>query len=152
MTTILDQLQKDTPEFTDEQMGQLGRLANVKLLGHIDDIAPVLAEVDIVALPSYREGTPKILLEAAACGLPIVATDIAGCRGVVEHGTNGFLVPPKDTIDLVGSINQLCADPILRKTMGAQGRKIVQRGFSSQMVISKTLDVYRSLMDGNAGQ
>ena len=104
--------------------------------------------MDIVALPSYREGTPKILLEAASCALPIVATDIAGCRGVVEDGESGFLVPVKDSDKLAASINALCRDAELRKKMGQRGRQIILNGFTSEIVTRRTFDVYMSLLDG----
>jgi glycosyltransferase involved in cell wall biosynthesis len=131
---------------TDEDLRQLEKLPWLKLLGHVDDIVPVLGQVDIVALPSYREGTPKILLEAAACALPIVATDIAGCRGVVEHGESGYLVPVKDSDQLTTAINALCEDAQLRKKMGKQGREIILQGFTSEIVTRKTLQVYHSLL------
>ena len=125
---------------------RLGTLSWVKLFGHVDDVDCLLGQVDIVALPSYREGTPKILLEAAACGLPIVATDIAGCRGVVDDGINGFLVPVKDSEVLGQRIEQLCEDAGLRKEMGAKGREIIVDGFSSEIVVSRTMAVYEELL------
>ena len=132
---------------TDSDLRDLEKLPFVELLGHVDDIVPVLREVDIVALPSYREGTPKILLEAAACALPIVATDIAGCRGVVEDGENGFLVPARDTVELSKALLKLCEDAALRKAMGQKGRDIILQGFTSEMVIRETLEVYQGLLD-----
>ena len=122
------------------------KLPFIKLLGQVDDVVPLLEQVDVVALPSYREGTPKILLEAASCALPIVATDIAGCRGVVEHGESGFLVPVKNTVQLTSSIIALCGDEALRKTMGKRGREIILQGFTSEIVSRKTLAVYQSLL------
>ena len=130
---------------TDEDLQQLEKLPWLRLLGHVDDIVPVLGQVDIVALPSYREGTPKILLEAAACALPIVASDIAGCRGVVEHGESGYLVPVKDCDQLTTAINALCEDAQLRKKMGMRGRVIILQGFTSEIVTRKTLAVYQAL-------
>jgi len=132
---------------TDREIEQLGAPKWVKLFGHVDDVLPPLQQSDIVALPSYREGTPKILLEAASCGLPIVATDIAGCRGVVEDGVNGFLVPVKDSVELAEAIAKLCGDPELRRRMGDKGREIILEGFSSEMVVGRTLEVYRALLE-----
>ncbi len=77
------------------EVKDLADTPGIRVLGHQDDMLSIFDQVDIVALPSYREGTPKVLLEAAACGLPIVTTDVPGCRGVVEHGENGYLVPVK---------------------------------------------------------
>jgi len=133
---------------TDQDLNNLEQLPFVRLLGHVDDIAPVLSQVDIVALPSYREGTPKILLEAAACALPIVATDIAGCRGVVEHEKSGYLVPVKDVSQITVALNALCGDSALRVSMGLRGREIIEKGFTSEMVNRNTLDVYRVLLGG----
>ncbi len=129
-----------------QDLERLDAIPWLKVLGHVDDVLPLLQQSDIVALPSYREGTPRILLEAAACELPIVATDIAGCRGVVEHGENGFLVPVRDVSKLAGAIGELCADADLRRRMGRRGRQIIEDGFSSEIVIGKTLEVYRGLL------
>ena len=131
---------------TDADIQQLEKLPFVRMLGHRDDVADILGQVDIVALPTYREGTPKILLEAAACGLPIVATDIPGCRGVVETDKSGFLVPVKDVVQLANAIQRLCADPQLRQRMGEKGREIILNGFSSEIVVTKTLEVYKQLL------
>lgn len=125
----------------------MGKQPWLKLFGHIDDMLPLLQQSDIVVLPSYREGTPKILLEAASCALPIVATDIPGCRGVVEDGENGYLVRAKDSVQLQQAILKLCEDADLRGVMGKRGREIIQDGFSSEIVIRKTLDVYSGLLD-----
>lgn len=131
---------------TGQDLERLKKLPYVKLLGHLDDMAELLSQVDIVALPSYREGTPKILLEAASCGLPIVATDIAGCRGLVEHGVNGYLVPLRDSVRLAESIGVLCGDAALRGKMGLRGREIIETGFSSEIVIRNTLKAYDRLL------
>jgi glycosyltransferase involved in cell wall biosynthesis len=125
----------------------LGELPFVRLLGHVDDIETWLGQVDIVALPSYREGTPKILLEAAACALPIVATDIAGCRGVVEDGVNGFLAAPRDSAGLVEPLLNLVRDAQMRKEMGRRGREIILNGFTSEQVTRATLDVYAAVFE-----
>lgn len=132
--------------YRDLQM--MGKQPWLKLYGHVDDMLPLLQQSDIVALPSYREGTPKILLEAASCGLPIVATDIAGCRGVVEEGVNGYLVPVKDSVELTAALLKLCGDAALRKAMGEKGRDIILQDFTSEIVIRKTMAVYESLLGG----
>jgi glycosyltransferase involved in cell wall biosynthesis len=136
---------------TAEDVQRLEGLPWVKLFGHVDDVHRLLGQVDIVALPSYREGTPKILLEAASCGLPIVATDIAGCRGVVEEGVNGFLVPVKDSEVLAERIGRLCGDAEMRREMGLKGREIVLRGFSSEIVVRETLRVYGEVLGEDVG-
>ncbi len=107
----------------------------------------LLLVVDIVVLPSYREGTPRILIEAAACGKPIVATDIAGCLGLIRDGVNGFLVPVRDSKALFSAIETLAADPEKRHRFGMAGREIVLREFDERIVIEKTVDVYREVAD-----
>lgn len=117
--------------------------------GHVDDMLPLLAESDIVVLPSYREGTPRILIEAAAMAKPIVATDIAGCRGLVVHEENGLLVPIKTVQPLVEALATLIHDPQLRQRMGEEGRRIVLEEFDEDIVISRTLAVYQSAAMGS---
>jgi glycosyltransferase involved in cell wall biosynthesis len=108
-------------------------------------------EVHIACLPSsYGEGLPKALLEAAACGLPIVTTDAVGCREVVRNGDNGLLVPMGDTQALAKALRILISDADLRRRMGRQSRVRAEREFSSEQVIRETLAVYRSLADTRA--
>jgi glycosyltransferase involved in cell wall biosynthesis len=118
----------------------------VQWWGHRDDMPDVLASAQIVVLPSYREGFPKVLLEAAACARPLVATDVPGCRAIVKDGINGFLVPPKDPISLCQAVVKLLQDPALRARMGAQGREIVVKEFSVDRISRETLDLYRELL------
>jgi glycosyltransferase involved in cell wall biosynthesis len=131
---------------TTKELERLGKVPWVKLFGHVDDVVSLLHQSDIVALPSYREGTPKILLEAASCGLPIVATDIAGCRGVVEEGVNGYLVPVKDSTELAGALLKLFESDETRREIGMKGRAIIEQGFSSEVVISRTMEVYDKVL------
>jgi glycosyltransferase involved in cell wall biosynthesis len=100
----------------------------------------------IVCLPSYREGLPKVLLEAAACGRPLVATDAPGCREIVHHGENGLLVPPRDAQALAQAIEKLIGDKSVRQAMGKRAREIVLKEFSSELVARETLGVYRELV------
>jgi glycosyltransferase involved in cell wall biosynthesis len=99
----------------------------------------------IACLPSYREGLPKVLLEAAACGLPIVTTDAPGCREIVCDGDNGFLVPVRDVQALVVALRSLIDNAALRAKMGARARAIVLAEFSQDRVIAETLAVYQEL-------
>ena len=127
---------------TAADVAALKKTAGVTFLGHVDEMQAVLADSDIVVLPSYREGTPRILIEAAAMEKPIVATDIAGCRGLVIDGESGFLVPEKSVKPLAEAMERLAADSELRKRMGAAGRQIVLAEFDERIVIEKTLEVY----------
>jgi glycosyltransferase involved in cell wall biosynthesis len=106
----------------------------------------VFAQAHIVCLPSFREGLPKALLEAAACGRPIVATDVPGCREVVRDGINGFLVPARNNSALAEALRKLIDSKALRSLMGARGHEIARNEFSEEKVISETLAVYRWIL------
>lgn len=118
----------------------------IVLLGHTDDMPSLLQTVDLVVLPSYREGTPRILLEAAACGLPIVTTDVPGCREIVSHQFNGLLVAARDCHQLAAAIHYMATNPTERTRMGKAGRDKVLAEFDETIVINSTLNVYDELM------
>lgn len=118
------------------------RQGNVRVLGHQDNMETLLRQADVVVLPSYREGLPRILLEAAARGLPLVAADVPGCREIVRHGVNGLLVPVKDSIALAEAIMALLSDEELRAQMGRESRRVACKEFSQERVIEETLAVY----------
>ncbi len=116
--------------------------------GERSDIAKIWAKCHIAVLPSYREGLPKSLLEAAACGLPMVATDVPGCREIVRDGETGLLVPPRDAESLAAALERLAGDAVLRRRMGAAARELVERALSDEVVAEQTLALYRSLRPG----
>lgn len=118
----------------------------LKWMGHVEDMAQLFRSVDIVVLPSYREGLPKSLIEAGACGLPLVTTDVAGCREVVTDGVDGLLVPPRDSGALASAIARLVMDAKLRERLGGAARAKVLAEFGERIVIKKTLDVYHELL------
>ena len=118
----------------------------IRPLGHVEDMAHWLSQVDAAVLPSYREGAPKSLIEAAACGLPVISTDTPGCREVVEHNVNGLLVPPRDAKALAAAIRSIYHRPDERRRMGAAGREKILREYDEKLVLAKTLDVYRELV------
>ena len=118
----------------------------VEWWGHREDMAATLALASIVVLPSYREGLPKVLLEAAACGKPLVAADVPGCRDIVTHGVNGLLVPVRNPSALAAAINSLLRDPSLGIAMGLAGRQTVVRRFSVEQVANQTVELYRELL------
>ncbi|MHC8598993.1 glycosyltransferase family 4 protein [Arenicellales bacterium IMCC55707] len=111
-------------------------------LNYVENMEELLDSIDIAVLPSYREGLPRSLLEASACQLPCVATDVPGCNDVVEDGETGYLVEPKTTGELAVAMEILIDDPDLRKRMGVAARERVSRLFSEEMVIGKTLAIY----------
>lgn len=131
---------------SDEQLRQWQESSLVEYWGHRADMAAVLAQSNIVCLPSYLEGLPKALIEAAACGRAIVTTDVPGCREVVRHNDNGLLVPPRDSDALAAALANLIKNPDLRSTMGARGRHVAVREFSEETVFAQTMAIYRDLL------
>ncbi|GIW99751.1 MAG: glycosyl transferase family 1 [Pirellulaceae bacterium] len=115
-------------------------------LGHVEDIDAVFSKAYLVVLPSYREGAPRSLLEAAACGLPIVATDVPGCREVVEDGVNGLLVPPYSPDHLAAAIARLLDSPDEARAMGLAGRRRIETRFDESFVINATRRLYETLL------
>ena len=119
----------------------------VEWWGRRDDMPSVYQAAHIACLPSYyREGLPKVLLEAAACGRPLVTTDAPGCREVVQDGDNGILVTPRDAQSLARAMRKLIEDEKLRHAMGKRGREIMLKDFSSEQVVRETLAIYRELV------
>jgi glycosyltransferase involved in cell wall biosynthesis len=112
-------------------------------LGEVADVRSTVAHADVVVLPSYREGTPRALLEAAAMGKPLITTDTVGCREVVDDRVNGFLVPVKDAEALARTMVRLIKNPEMRERMGTAGREKMQREFDERIVVEKTLQVYQ---------
>jgi len=122
------------------------RIAGVRFLGSRDNVVPLYAGMDLFVLASHREGFPRAAMEAAAMGLPIVATNIRGCRQVVDDGVTGLLVPPHDARALADAIGQLAADPVRRRRFGNAAREKARREFDQQRCIDITLETYRRLM------
>ena len=121
---------------SDFQIQEWEREGLIKYLGEVVDIRPYLASCDCVVLPSYREGIPKTLLEASAMELPVIATDVPGCRDVVEHGVTGFLVNVKDAQALAKAMEKMIKmTEFQKKEMGRNGRAKVMRDYSESSVI-----------------
>jgi glycosyltransferase involved in cell wall biosynthesis len=129
-----------------EQLRQWAESGVVEWWGHQANMKDVLAQAHIVCLPSLREGVPKVLIEAAACGRAIVTTDAPGCREIVRNGENGLLVPVRDRRALAEALRLLIENAPLRATMGSKGRELVVREFSVERVVRETLGVYRDLL------
>jgi glycosyltransferase involved in cell wall biosynthesis len=126
------------------------QIAGIDLLGHIDDIRQVWAMSHIAVLPSRREGLPKSLLEAAACGRPIVATDVPGCREIARANINALLVPADDARALAAAIDRLGEDAGLRQRFGAAGRAMVESEFSEHHIGREIVALYAKLLDRDA--
>lgn len=119
----------------------------VEWWGHNQDMTSVFKQANLVCLPSHGgEGIPKVLMEAAASGRAIVATDVPGCRDIVRDGVNGLLVPPKDVTALAGAIRSLLNDPAQRNQMATHGRHLAVTEFSEEVVVRQTLEVYARLL------
>jgi glycosyltransferase involved in cell wall biosynthesis len=115
-------------------------------LGHVSDIAALWARAHIAVLPSRREGLPKSLLEAAACGRPLVASDVPGCREIVRPGETGLLVPFDDDAALADAIATLANSAELRARYGAAARRLAVERFSAEAIGAQTVDLYRQLV------
>jgi glycosyltransferase involved in cell wall biosynthesis len=118
----------------------------VEYLGTTDDVRPFIAQATAVVLPSYREGLPRSLLEAAAMERPLLATDAPGCREVVEDGVNGYLCAVRDVQSLASAMQRLAgASPEKRLAMGRAGRRKVEERFSEKFVVQAYLDILTEL-------
>jgi len=118
----------------------------VEWLPHTNQIAGLLREATIACLPSYREGLPLFLAEAAAAGRPCVTTDVPGCRSVVEDGVSGLIVPARDAGRLTDALSRLLLDAPLRKTMAGNARRLAVERFSKEIVTQQIFAVYESLL------
>jgi glycosyltransferase involved in cell wall biosynthesis len=124
------------------QLGAWQDEGAIKWLGKVDDMPHLLSRSHIVCLPSYREGMPMALLEAAACGKPIVTTDVPGCRELVHHEQDGLLVPARDSEALAQAILRLADAPALRRDLGSAARSKAVRDLSCERVNQKVLNIY----------
>jgi glycosyltransferase involved in cell wall biosynthesis len=111
-------------------------------------MAATLPRADIVCMPSYREGLPRVLIEAAACGLPMVSTDVPGCREIVRDGENGYLVPPRDGPATADAITRLVADADARRRMGENSRALALKDYAVDDFVARTLAVYAQVAPG----
>jgi glycosyltransferase involved in cell wall biosynthesis len=119
----------------------------VECLGHRKDVPSLYAQAHIVTLPSYREGLPKSLIEAAACGRAVVTTNVPGCRDAIEPDVSGLLVPPRDAVALADALERLIQDSGLRQSMGQAGRALAEREFGIEKVVAAHLQIYQELME-----
>lgn len=123
----------------------------IEWLGHCNDMPDLLRRAMMIVLPSYYgEGVPKVLLETAAIGRPIVTCDAPGCREAVEHEVNGVLVAPQSPEEIAEAIDMLMSDPEKRHCYGAAGRKRVEEDFHVDSVVNRTMGVYAKLLEAGA--
>ena len=125
-----------------QELDAWNREGVVEWLPHTTNIAGRLAQSYVVVLPSYREGFPKTLIDAAAAGRAVVTTDVPGCRDAIEVGTTGLLVPPRDSQSLAEAIESLLLDPERCREMGRAGRRLAEAKFSIEDVVAQHLAIY----------
>jgi lipopolysaccharide/colanic/teichoic acid biosynthesis glycosyltransferase/glycosyltransferase involved in cell wall biosynthesis len=133
----------DKPDALSHEAIKRAEAMGVRFLGMRDDLEKLYSAMDIFVLPSHREGLPRGAMEAAAMGLPIVATNIRGCREVVQHGVNGLLIPVGNSAELAQSIRTLGEDPTLRSRMGRAGRLRAIERFDEREVVRIVTETYR---------
>jgi glycosyltransferase involved in cell wall biosynthesis len=129
-----------------EDLAAARRRGHIIFAGDRDDMEHVYPAFDMFVLPSHREGFPRSAMEAAASGLPVIATDIRGCRQVVSHGVSGLLVPIQDSARLAAAIEELVVNSDLRQRMGAAGRNKAEAEFDDRAVVSKTMEAYERVL------
>jgi len=132
--------------FTDADVTAWVHDGVVEWWGHRADMPQVLAATQLVVLPSYREGLPKILIEAAACGRAVVTTDVPGCRDAIDPGITGVLVPVRDAAALANAMETLIDNPLRCQAMGDAGRALAEKAFDVRQVVAAHLQIYQELI------
>ncbi|MET0069334.1 MAG: glycosyltransferase family 4 protein [Candidatus Thiodiazotropha sp.] len=129
------------------RLAEWARDGDVEWWGNRQDMPAIYNLAHIVCLPSYREGLPKVLLEAAASGRAIVATDVPGCREVVIEEENGLLVPARESRPLADALRRLITNPQLRQSMGLKSRAMAEAEFSIKQVVERHMDIYQRALE-----
>ena len=135
---------------TQADVNEWQRQGIIEALGERRDIAELYAAAHIAVLPSYREGLPRSLIEAAACGRAVITTDVPGCRDAIEPDETGLLVPSHDAQALAAAISRLANDSGLRQKMGVAGRALAEREFDIEDVCRKHLEIYQAVRNAAA--
>ena len=145
---LLGAVWKDNPAaISSTQLDDWQRQGYVEYLGATTDVRPYIAQADCVVLPSYREGVPCTLMEAAAMGRPLIATDVPGCREVVQDGVNGFLCKAKDAVSLADAMKRMISlSAEERQQMGLRGRRLMEERFDIRLIIKRYDEAVRLLL------
>ena len=148
---VAGMLDKENPDcISEEQINEWERNGIIKYCGYIKNMRDLIHQSKVVVLPSYYgEGLPKILIEAAACGKPIITTDHQGCRDAIIHNKTGILIPARDTKALTSALNKLLNSPNLCKKMGIAARNYAVQNFDITFVNDKHLRIYADLIKNN---
>jgi glycosyltransferase involved in cell wall biosynthesis len=117
-----------------DELARWQRKGVIDYRGAIDDVREVIAESSVYVLPSYREGTPRTVLEAMSMGRPVITTDVPGCRDTVVDGENGYLVPVRDPVALAGAMERFISNPNLISEMGQRGRELAKKKYDVKKV------------------
>jgi len=145
---VVGDLDEGNPSsITKEEMALWKELPNVEIIGFHKNIADLYSKSNIACLPSYREGLPKSLIEAAACGRAVVTTDVPGCRDAIESNETGLLVPINNAAALGDAIKYLIENPDVRKRMGAAGRVLAEKEFAIENIVAEHMKIYQKLLD-----
>ena len=131
---------KSKDSISDEELLKLIDMGDIIYLGHVPNVFSILVKAKVFVLPSYREGTPRSTLEAMAVGLPIITTDVPGCRETVEQGKNGLLVVAKSALKLFEAMEALLYNDDLIERMGQRSRSICEERFDVKSVNKKVID------------
>ena len=138
--------QHNPSSFSPSDIRDWSRIKSVSILGNVRDMVKFWRGCDIAILPSHREGLPKALLEAAACGLPLLGADVAGIREIILHGSNGLLFAKGDDVDIANKITEIAGDQTFRKAAGKASRQLVETGgFSEADVQASFVNLFRSM-------
>lgn len=139
----------DNPaSYSKEQLNEWNSEGNIQWIGHQDDVINIIENANVVVLPSYREGLPKVLLEAAAIGRPVITTDVPGCRDAIIEGQTGLLVPVKNAIALAEAIAVLIDNPAMCQELGRGGRLLMENEFSIDKVVGDHIKIYTECFEG----
>lgn len=136
---------------SDEQLQAWANEGYVEVLGHVENMVQLFQTSHITVLPSYREGLPKGLIEAAACESALVTTDVPGCREVVTHEEDGLLVPVRDWQALAKALERLVCDAALRESLAVAARKKALKEFEQSIVVGKTIATYEGVCSSRSG-
>ena len=131
----------------DSVLNEWNKLKYFKWLGYKENILSYILKSDISCLPSYREGLPRSILEDCSCGIPVIASDIPGCREIIKNNFNGLLIPAKDSILLAKAIEKLALNTSLGRKFAKRGRKIIISKFSFEKISKQTLNLYLNLLE-----
>lgn len=137
--------QENPGSLAPQQLREFASAFGIHWLGHVPDIRDVWRQAHFAVLASRREGLPKSLLEAAACGRPMVATDVPGCREIAIEGETALTVPVDDAAALADAMTRMASDAPLRERLGKRARQLVETKFSSETIGKQTVELYRSI-------